>query len=373
MKFCRNQDQLESLRELNCHIAPQSDLENDLNKTLVELCHDLGIQLYPHHLHPSSDVANSILHLSRQQGPHSSGALLNIGGSWEEEGFHVWIDDHHRGQLAAEHLVACGSAGMVYIGNEAYPSSRNREQGIALVCRQKSIPFLPLNRLQEHQDLTMHGNEALLKELVGQIPVGYGVICYTALTAKSVVRFLMNIHRNVPLDHAVVSADENSLFTSSGSPTITAVGQNGKALGRLALRTLLDLSIGKQVPRVQLLPAGPLLQRESSATKQVQDAVVESVLSNIRRADLNRITIESLSVDVGLSQRQLRNRFKALGLAPPNRHLLEEKMNRAKGYLKGTTWTTAEVAKACGYESVTRFTNTLKKEIGLSPSKWRKA
>ena len=86
----------------------------------------------------------------------------------------------------------------------------------------------------------MEQDHALLKSLVDQIPLGAGVVCYTH-DSVSCSQLLQNRGLNLPTDVKLISADEDTLFTLSSTPTISAVTACGTSMGQLTFQTLLDL------------------------------------------------------------------------------------------------------------------------------------
>ena len=54
------------------------------------------------------------------------------------------------------------------------------------------------------------------------------------------------------------------------------------------------------------------------------------------------------------------------------REILDQRLRRAKRLLKDESVRMNVIAKACGFCNASYFTNTFRRETGLSPKNWRK-
>lgn len=99
------------------------------------------------------------------------------------------------------------------------------------------------------------------------------------------------------------------------------------------------------------------------------DSLLENVLQSI---DMH-LSNESLGVDmlcreIGISERQLQRKLKAITNKSPNQLISSVRLHRAKELLLTQKYTIAKIASQTGFSSPSYFSKCFKKEFGLSPS-----
>jgi YesN/AraC family two-component response regulator len=82
-------------------------------------------------------------------------------------------------------------------------------------------------------------------------------------------------------------------------------------------------------------------------------------------------TTASLAEDVGLSDRQLRRRFRHVYGKTPRRYLVETRLQRAEELLQTTDLGIEQIAQAVGYQNVAAFDRIFKRAFGVTPSELR--
>ncbi|MBX2846066.1 MAG: alpha/beta fold hydrolase [Saprospiraceae bacterium] len=105
--------------------------------------------------------------------------------------------------------------------------------------------------------------------------------------------------------------------------------------------------------------------------KQLQkgDSFLEKVLQIIRDNLSNEsFNIEMLSRAIGLSERQLQRKLKAITNKSPNQLISSVRLHRAKELLIENTYNISEVAYLTGFTNPSYFSQSFKKEFGRSPS-----
>lgn len=112
--------------------------------------------------------------------------------------------------------------------------------------------------------------------------------------------------------------------------------------------------------------------RPGSPAWQGTEASVKRALRLIAEGFLEHSTIENLSDTLGISGRHLRRLFEQhLGTSPLT-VATERRINIAKGLLKSSEHSIADIAFASGFSSLRRFNDSFKNATRLPPSLWRK-
>ena len=112
--------------------------------------------------------------------------------------------------------------------------------------------------------------------------------------------------------------------------------------------------------------------RPGSPAWQGTQASVSRALRLIAEGALENGSIEDLSDKLGISDRHLRRLFDQHLSSSPITIATERRINIAKGLLKSSEHSIADIAYASGFSSLRRFNDSFKKITDLPPSLWRK-
>jgi AraC-like DNA-binding protein len=105
--------------------------------------------------------------------------------------------------------------------------------------------------------------------------------------------------------------------------------------------------------------------------KGVADPQIGRALTAIHHNIDSPWSAESLAREVSMSRSAFVDRFTTLVGMPPIRYLTIWRLQVAKRSLRETRTTIAQVAQDVGYGSDEAFSRAFKREIGLSPARWR--
>jgi AraC family transcriptional regulator len=84
------------------------------------------------------------------------------------------------------------------------------------------------------------------------------------------------------------------------------------------------------------------------------------------------LSLERMAAEVGISPLYLARAFKAALGQSPHRYVLERRMERAKGLLRGTDTPIVDVALSVGFSSQSHLSNWFLRQVGVSPAVYRK-
>lgn len=110
--------------------------------------------------------------------------------------------------------------------------------------------------------------------------------------------------------------------------------------------------------------AAGLTPQQRSAIHQVHDLLTENLDS--------RITIEQLSRHFLMNPSTMKELFKAEYGSSIAAHIRQHRMEKASSLLLDTGDSLAQIARAVGYESQSKFSAEFKKVFGMLPSEFRK-
>jgi transcriptional regulator GlxA family with amidase domain len=102
---------------------------------------------------------------------------------------------------------------------------------------------------------------------------------------------------------------------------------------------------------------------------QRNDSFLENILQIIEQHMSNELFgVEMLCREVGLSERQLQRKLKAVTNKSPNQLITSVRLHRAKELLLKSDGNIAEIGYKTGFASPSYFSKCFKKEFGTSPS-----
>jgi len=105
--------------------------------------------------------------------------------------------------------------------------------------------------------------------------------------------------------------------------------------------------------------------------KYHSDKAVLSIQNWMEEHYNSEISIESLAVKFGLSNRSMIRRFKTSAGLTPSNYLQEVRLDAATKFLVQSNKTIDEITHAVGYEDISSFTKLFKRKAGMSPSTYR--
>ena len=86
-----------------------------------------------------------------------------------------------------------------------------------------------------------------------------------------------------------------------------------------------------------------------------------------------KISLEKVAKEIGISASGLSGNFKKFSGTSPIKYLNEMRIKKAEALLCNTSLSILEISKECGFENAYYFSNTFKKNKGVSPLKYRKS
>ena len=121
--------------------------------------------------------------------------------------------------------------------------------------------------------------------------------------------------------------------------------------------------------RSRLLPAEPPQGGPRRANPYRAELV--RLISALRDASLDEVSLASLSHQIGLSERQVSRLFREEFGTTFRDHLATLRLERAKRLLAATDLPVIEVAGSTGWSSLAHFNAVFRRRVGLTPSAFR--
>ena len=88
---------------------------------------------------------------------------------------------------------------------------------------------------------------------------------------------------------------------------------------------------------------------------------------------MEKITIEDIANEVGLSQSHFMKYFKQYTGQSFVNYLNDYRLSRAGGFLRTTGDTVTEIAGRCGFDNLSYFNRLFRRKYGMTPKEYRES
>lgn len=135
----------------------------------------------------------------------------------------------------------------------------------------------------------------------------------------------------------------------------------------LSYQKIKTLELLLYLTKMEFTPQNKLAEYQFELTETIRE-IHDKLLQNMEQ----RITIEELSRQYLINPTTLKNAFKSVYGTSIAAHIKEHRMGQAAKMLKETNKSIAEIARAVGYDSQSKFTAAFKSYFKVLPKEYRK-
>lgn len=302
-----------------------------------------------------------------------------VGGSYKNMNFYphfpyVATDNYSLVELAFEHLKQKGITHFAFYG-------------LHIECekhwsQERKNAFITLMQKSDHQLRIYEGNQTThqnwiqersgLVKWLNSLPLHTGVIAVTDARARHILQACEYAKIAVPEQLCVIGIDNEELIQYLSRVSLSSVQQGTKEIGYQAAKLLHRLLNHQKVSHTPLLIAGLKVEERSSTDyRSLQDPLVIQAMHYIRHRACQGIKVEQVLDHLRTSRSNLEQRFKLEMNKTIHKVIFDEKMNKAKTFLKRTDISIQEISDICGYPSIQYFYSVFKKEMDMTPTEFR--
>lgn len=175
----------------------------------------------------------------------------------------IQSDNYRGGYLAAEHLIECGCRRIVQMrAPQKYESGKNRFQGYLDVCEKYDIEP---RYIDSNFDFDSGITSTL--ELLKRFPDADGILATSDMSALSTYKVLYEWNKRIPDDIMIVGYDGVQI-SSLMTPELTTIVQPIGAMGRLAVKLIIDMTSNKKIAYKQYIMPVSLEIRQTTRNKK---------------------------------------------------------------------------------------------------------
>jgi len=273
----------------------------------------------------------------------------------------VLPDDQAVGLMAAEYLLAQGFRELGYVWPGDVPYGKIRLDAFRDRAAQNSVPVHVC--IAKKQDLG---------EWVAGLPKPIGVLGCNDDWAHRLLNAARHRGVRLPDEVAVLGVDNDELFNSLVTPSLSSIATPVEQIGHEAASQLNRLIHGEKLPvGPTLLPPLRVVPRESTDVLTVNDEDVVLAVRYIRDHAGQQLQVDDVLDHVPLTRRSLERRFRKLLGHSISDEIRRAHIERAKQFLVNTDMSMAQLAAACGFSSASRLGIVFGQLVGEPPTEYR--
>lgn len=286
----------------------------------------------------------------------------------------VYSDPDALGRIAAEHLIERGFRRLSVMRDNEHKHSSAISQGFfrcaaehETECHEVYFPERQYRNADHWLDL-----EKFLSGWLDTVQPPVGMCTEGAAEARLLIQLAEARGLNVPQDIAVLS-QHNEAEIVEVPPQITALDENCARVGYEAARMLDHLMQGRPAPaKPVFVPARGIIARESTDYFAVEDQVVAAALRYIAGHLAEPLRVDQVADQIMVSPRSLQKRFsEALGRGV-SEEIRRLRLELAKRLLAEADHPISAIARRAGFGSADLMNQVFRRELGMTPSAYRK-
>lgn len=188
-------------------------------------------------------------------GPLAVPVVYAYAPSSDPDDMSVIVDNRAAGQLAVEHLLACGRKKIAVIsGDPSYGAATDRVRGAMDALAEVGLEMVGKQALYGAWSETWgRGATRALLERYGKTGEIDAILCGSDQVARGVLDALREAGLRVPEDVAVVGHDNWEVIAAGARPPLTSVDMNLEDLGHRAAARLMEAMEGRVSPGIEVV------------------------------------------------------------------------------------------------------------------------
>lgn len=275
-------------------------------------------------------------------------------------------------EKAREYFLKCGitTLGLYSIAEEQYVAKYTalfREvvpAGFELVC--------PGELIQEETPASRKRVTRLMTGGLRALPKPVGLLTLESQAAAFLLAWCREAKLKVPGDVQIIGVDEEDQCLSS-HPHLTSLALPNERIGETALDTMIRHLRGElpSLPPLIRVSGSVVIPRGTTAAVAVGQKAVNDLIGRMRERAIKGVTATRLAKMSKVSRSTLYRQFAASAGATPGRLLREQRLDEACRMLRETDATVVQIARACGFKSLSAFANFFRRQTGGTPTDYR--
>ena len=200
--------------------------------------------------------------LSEARGKCGSTPLVTLLHQIDPQVPAVISDDRQGGILAARHLIAKGCTKIVHISGALlkYRSADERSYAFMEECAKHGIAYK--NYAYSGESMRLGDMQETIRRVFSDNPDMNGLFLSNDIFAAQAISTALSMAYRIPDDIRIIGYDD-IMISSLTYPQITTIRQNFEGLAQAAVRSVIDLISGLDIPLLETIPVS-LIERKTT-------------------------------------------------------------------------------------------------------------
>ncbi len=291
----------------------------------------------------------------------------------EESIGNIFVDNYGIGKMAARHFLDRGFRHFAFCGLDEFFWSHDRLKGFSDQVTKYGYGVQVYRQTKNKNKRYWDIEEKNLANWLSILPKPIGLMACIDEHAQDVIETCKQINLHVPEELAIVGGDDDILICELMNPQLSSVAINSVQAGYEAAR-MLDVLMSGRNPKDNVVVVKPthVVTRQSTDILAVPDQEVAMSLKFIRDNVRNMIQVQDVADNAMMSRQGLNKKFKHLLGRSVSTEIKRTKNQHIIRLLIETSMSLSEIAQSVGFFEHKTFSQYFKREMGLSPSQYRK-
>jgi LacI family transcriptional regulator len=277
----------------------------------------------------------------------------------------VVADNAALGRVGAEHFLEMGHRHCAWFALASNPVSRARCVAYSARLAEAGIECIRL-------DTTRPQDGAYITERLLALPRPCAIYSKSDYDSVWLSHLCLSAGLRVPDDIAILGADDNRLICENQAVPISSVRHDLKTIGFEGAAMLDRLMNGEVLEqRLRLIPPRGITVRQSTDALAVIDPLIRELLQYLKTNYRRSIGTLELAERLKLSRRSLETRFRESMHCSIRECLIGIRIKQATRLLQYGSEPIETIAALTGFCHAPHFSNTFKKQLGMSPLQYR--
>lgn len=301
--------------------------------------------------------------------------VVTFAGALRDPGVpRVMVNNQRVGQLAAEHLMACGFPRFGYYGLHNVRYAHDRGEGflrrLAEVGRAASVH---LSRNSLGVSHPWRDEMEKLDQWVSTLEGPVGILAANDMRARMLIDSCQRLGRRVPDDVGIIGVDNDLVTCEFSDPQLSSIDCDWYRIGVESATTLDAMLQGRTVDREQLVEPAGVIKRRSSDVLIVDHPGVATAIQYVHEHINEVFGVEQLLQQAATSRRSLELGFKRSLGCTPHDFLCRTRIAKAKELLsRPEKLKLATIAEECGFSDARRLRIVFERYEKMSPAEYRR-
>lgn len=278
----------------------------------------------------------------------------------------VVADNAAIGRIGAEHFLETGHKHCAWFALATNPVSRARYQAYRDTLAAAGVACIRLDR-KRPQDVSFMTEQLLA------LPKPCAIYTKSDYDTAWLLNLCLSAGIDVPDEVALLGADDNSLICENQIVPLSSVRHDLETIGYKGAAMLDQLMHGKKPKQsLELIPPKGIHVRRSTDTLAVSDPIIRKLVAYLKSNYRLPVSTSVLAEQFQLSRRSLELRFREQVHCSIRECLIGIRIAEAKRMLCVRDESIETIAALTGFCHAPHFSNTFKRQIGCSPTQYRR-